>query len=408
MEKIYMNSENRSQKSSKFKQTFNNKNSLVITLCVAAIAIVSLIAFGFNQISFAANDGTLPDTFVSAQGDSSTKVTGEVSGVPGGVLPILGFHAIIDDLGTKIPIFCIEYNVTYKVGETYTKGSEITDYGLMYLMSKLYPNVGFVDDAGEELPENVQVWVTQAAIWSYLYEKGDPNNSNFSEWNDKVKQVDKLYDPSYATTGQYLITTPGSTIFERFGINALIAEAKKITSPDVALQVKKNSDKISMTNDNKYYQTDLISVVGSTSSPIISSYEGYSVDLSRVPVGTILVDESGNVYDDVSNMSPTSKFYVRVPVDKVTEENKNLQIAVNGNFMMFGANRYTSGEYQEVANVKLRNQYLSKPLDVQLNYTPKVPDTGMGTAQTIYFIGLIILLSGVGIIYANAKPKESK
>ena len=36
------------------------------------------------------------------------------------------------------------------------------------------------------------------------------------------------------------------------------------------------------------------------------------------------------------------------------------------------------------------------------------PDTGMNTAQTIYFIGLIILLCGVGIVYANAKPVESK
>ena len=32
----------------------------------------------------------------------------------------------------------------------------------------------------------------------------------------------------------------------------------------------------------------------------------------------------------------------------------------------------------------------------------------MSTAQTIYFIGLIVLLCGVGIVYANAKPAESK
>ena len=37
-----------------------------------------------------------------------------------------------------------------------------------------------------------------------------------------------------------------------------------------------------------------------------------------------------------------------------------------------------------------------------------VPDTGMNAAQTIYFIGLIVLLCGVGIVYANTKPVESK
>lgn len=36
------------------------------------------------------------------------------------------------------------------------------------------------------------------------------------------------------------------------------------------------------------------------------------------------------------------------------------------------------------------------------------PDTGMNAAQTIYFIGLIVLLCGVGIVYANTKPVESK
>ena len=35
------------------------------------------------------------------------------------------------------------------------------------------------------------------------------------------------------------------------------------------------------------------------------------------------------------------------------------------------------------------------------------PDTGMSAAQTIYFIGLIVLLCGVGIVYANAKPIEN-
>ena len=34
------------------------------------------------------------------------------------------------------------------------------------------------------------------------------------------------------------------------------------------------------------------------------------------------------------------------------------------------------------------------------------PDTGISAGQTIYFVGLIVLLCGVGIIYANAKPTQ--
>ena len=43
-----------------------------------------------------------------------------------------------------------------------------------------------------------------------------------------------------------------------------------------------------------------------------------------------------------------------------------------------------------------------------IDYTPDIPDTGISAAQTVYFIGLIVLLSGVGIIYANVKPTEQK
>lgn len=403
MEKIYMDSENKNKKKSFFKKFFNDKGSMTVIIVVAIIGIVSLVAFGFNQISFAADlTGTLPESFVSKQGDENVmRLLGETRDGTAGVLPILGFYTEDD-----IPVFCIEYNINYGVGVTYTRGDELTDYGLIYLMSQIYPNVPFKDAQGNELAENVQVWLTQSAIWSYLYEVNDPLNTEFVTWNDKVKEVDKLYQ----SADDYAIrATNGQTLYEQFGINDLIAQAKTIRStPLVTLSVSKKSDTISITNDNKYYQTDLISIVGSTSSPIISSFEGYSVDLSRTPEGTILVDEKGNVYDDVSNMSPTSKFYVRVPVDKVTDDNKDLQIAVNGNFEMYGANKYIAGQNQKVANVKIIDKIVSKPLDIQLNYTPDVPDTGMGVAQTIYFIGLIVLLSGVGIIYANARPEENK
>lgn len=403
MEKIYMESDNKKQKKSFFKNFFNDKGSMVVTVCVAVIVIMGLVAFGFNQISYAVDlNSTLPETFVSKQGDENVmRLIGETRSGVAGVLPILGFYTEDD-----IPIFCIEYNINYSTGVTYERGEELTDYGLIYLMSQIYPNVPFTDANGDELPENVQVWLTQSAIWSYLYEVGDVNNTKFEEWNDKVKEVDKLYNNDADTV---IATGDGTTLFDKFGITTKIARAKQMRStPLVSLTVSKKSENISVTSDNKYYQSDLISIVGSTSMSEVSTYEGYSVDLSRAPEGTILVDESGNVYDNLDNMSPTSKFYVRVPVDKVTDENKDLEIAISGNFTTYGANKYVSGEMQKVANVKIINKSVSKPLDIQLNYTPDVPNTGMGTAQTIYFIGLIILLSGVGIIYANVKPKESK
>lgn len=403
MEKIYMDSDGKSpKKQSFFKRLLNDKGSMTALVVIAFVGIVGLMVFGLNQISFAADlTGQLPEKFTSKQGDENVmRLLGETRSGQDGVLPILGFYT-----DTDIPIFCIEYNVTYSVGKEYTPGEEISDYGLIYLMSQIYPNVPFKDADGNELAENVQVWLTQSAIWSYLYETGDPKNSDFVTWNDKVKDVNRLYDSS----ANYVITADtGKSLYEQFGINTLIEKAKTMRSHVMLVSVSKKSENISVTNDNKYYQTDLISVTGSVGSTDITSFEGYSVNLSKVPEGTILVDESGNQYSDLENMSPTSKFFVRVPVDKVTDENKTLEISVSGKFKTYGANKYVSGEYQKVANVKLLNKNVNHPLTIQLDYTPEVPDTGMGVAQTIYFMGLILLLSGVGIVYANAKPKTNE
>lgn len=412
MEKIYTTSETKKTKQTFFSKFFNDKGSMVATIIVAIVGIAGLVAFGFNQISFAAPDLTgsaLPPSFISGQGEGTTRVYGETNNkTDGSVLPILGFHGIIDDAGTRVPVFCIEYNITFTPGVDYTKGPEITDQGLIYLMSQIYPNKPFVDANGDEYDEMIQVWAAQSAIWSYLYEVGDPQNSNFSEWNDKVKNVDKLFIGQDEDSLLPVLTLPGTTVFESFGINKIIAQAKEYRiKPFVHLTVNKASETISMTNDKKYYQSDVVSVVGATSSPLINSFESYSVVIKNAPEGTILVDEKGNVYNDVNNMAPTAKFYVRVPVDKVKDDNKNIEIYVRGNFKMYGAHAYTSGNYQKVANVGILNKSEDKPLSMRLDYTPDVPDTGMSPAQTIYFIGLIVLLSGVGIIYVNTKPAKS-
>ena len=55
--------------------------------------------------------------------------------------------------------------------------------------------------------------------------------------------------------------------------------------------------------------------------------------------------------------------------------------------------------------VKTGEKTISKGTDVEFVGTD---DTGMTTVQTIYFIGLIVLLCGVGIVYANAKPVQVK
>lgn len=411
MEKIYMNNQ-KNQKQSFFQQLFNSKGSVVLTIAIACIGIMGLVAFGFNQISFAAVDKTgasLSDKFVSAHGGSDIRVIGAstIMGHENSVFPVDGFFANLDD-GSQIPIFCIEYNIDFVANKEYVKGQEITDQGLIYLMSQLYPNKMLVDQSGSELDERVQVWLTQTAIWTYLYETGDPNNSKFVDKVDLVRNATYIYDSEMETIVEVL---GGNTLFGSFGINDLINQAKQYRqNPFTTLSVNKKSESVAITNDNKFYQSDEVSVVGSTSSPLINSFESYSVTINNAPEGTVIVKQDGTTYtaDELKNMAPTSKFYVRVPVDKVTEDLKKVEISVLGNFKMYGAHAYTAETYQKVANVGLLNKSQSVPLNIQLDYTPAVGDTGMSVAQIVYFIGLIVLLTGVGIIYVNAKPAEIK
>ena len=74
---------------------------------------------------------------------------------------------------------------------------------------------------------------------------------------------------------------------------------------------------------------------------------------------------------------------------------------------MLEGNYYTanSGEYQKVVTVTGTTKHFSN--GVSFEVAPS-PNTGVNKAQTIYFIGLVVLLCGIGIVYANAKPSESK
>ena len=104
-------------------------------------------------------------------------------------------------------------------------------------------------------------------------------------------------------------------------------------------------------------------------------------------------------------------FLIYVCLDLVNNNDSDkvqkLAVNVKGHFNSFGGSYYqdAAGTKQKVVSVT------GKTVDVLQGDSIDVvgaPDTGMTTAQTIYFIGLIVLLCGVGIVYANAKPAESK
>ena len=197
-------------------------------------------------------------------------------------------------------------------------------------------------------------------------------------------------------------------------IDNLVAEANAATLP--RLSVTKADDEVSKTEDGKYYQSALITVTGNPSDQF-SSYD-VTLTVPKSLDGVVIVDESGTVVESTSGsatdaektmnfgtLAAGKKFYVRVPVDKVNEEVQKIKVNVSGKFENAGLYFYKTADDKLQRMASVVPGYVDGGVEVEFVGSP---DTGMNAAQTIYFIGLIVLLCGVGIVYANAKPVEAK
>ena len=153
-----------------------------------------------------------------------------------------------------------------------------------------------------------------------------------------------------------------------------------------------SDDSVSQVGDTEYYQTSSLNV---------SSYDNalLSYDISAINGvnDAYVVDQDGNKISDPNNLSPSSKVYIRFKKDS---DAKTLTISAKGHFndRIF---EYTSSGSQKIIAFAPGDYDTGTSLDLVGS-----PDTGMSTSQTIYFIGLIVLLCGVGIIYASAKPAK--
>ena len=405
MEKIYMNKNNDGNHQSTFQQIFKSQLSKKMSITMALVAFFSFLLIGIGNVSYAAPveipDGDLGDSIVTQT--SNVQVIG--SSTP--TFSVQMYYTTVN--GKSLPIFCLERDVDFVTGKTLTKSGNIEDQGLLHVMANSFPHVKFADSSGNPFPDEVQTWITQAAIWEYL------NGSDFNVSDDKhnmeqMKTIREIYygdspntkycdvDGCYDSETQVDST---ETFYQKY-IAELVANAKQAgVSTSGVMQMSKQNDEISITDDEKYYQSSEITVSNTPPNSILE----FSVSIEAAPDGTILVNENGQEVESTKNLS---KFYVRVPVDKVTEENKTVKLKATGTFRGYDGYYYRAEGAQTVSTVFTTDVKNDTGLEFTLNYTPEVPSTGMNMAQSVYFIGLVVLLCGVGIIYANAKPKSKQ
>ena len=402
---------------------FRNKKlsfSVLLSFFVAVFAIISLIAAGFSQISYAAPTGNTL-VFYEATYNYGDPILINGSGSQGTfTVPIYLANSYEITSNDAIPIFCVEHNADITDRANYTKGDNVTDLGLLYILnkSKALGGTGIVpdsfnytttvntDDAKARMV--LETYATQVAIWVYMYEKyylADPSgNSRYSLANygqnenpttnyNRIKAVNTLSVTDYTPVTSDLGV--GNDFYNNV-IAPVITAAKSYTSVK-NLKVNKANNTISKVGDDTYYQSSLLSVSAVPANDLVS----YDVTLSGVG-SAFIVDENG--VEKSTGFLPGEKFYVRVPTKDISQEAGKVTVNVKGKFNNYlSGNFYTSNQLQKIVTVTGNQNYESASLIIDFVGSP---DTGMSKGQTIFFIGLVVLLCGVGIIYANAKPVE--
>lgn len=410
----------------KKKRSLLSSTSIMMSFILAFVAIVSIAAFGFSQVSYAIPaevETEFPNNITTISEDSAHTVKGIATGSP-----LIALHRATINGNTKY-VYCIESDVDIESNVSYVKGNKITDKGLLFLLNYLASDTyTMIDGSGNTVTEIPRGWIVQTALWVYLHETGYANNTglvNGTPYFDDAAVTLVRNETALMAQDDAL-----STIFSQTGgiyanvklkdtglsaadstINGLIAKAKRIKAGtedwnNFTLNVSKKSDSISITDDGDYYQSDIVTVNGS------SGIQGYEIKTTGLPVGTKFYSTDGTELTDVTNLTNGTQFVVRIPKNSITNDNKNVAISITGAFTGKTAYYYTyhndthNVDRQKIAYVGEVTQHINQGVVIPFDYTPVTEDTGITAAQSVYFIGLIILLAGVGIIYANIKPNK--
>lgn len=435
MEKIYM--EDNNNKKSKTNRFLKKNGIVTASALIAIVAVFAFVATSFNNPSWAIDD-TSSD--INNIGDHSFNLIDEAGRSS---RPSYTYVATADDKnsswlhvprywadGFNVPVFCLEEdknpglvlsgNKLYYVLDKTDKSIASDYYGVLYILANGYYDKN--SSITKELSVYDRTIVTQLALWNYLYDKNTTTSTAFKDFVDNfgidtdkgvaAKDFHSEISKKFPMTelNQEFTNPNGPKLYNNY-IAKLVSNAKKAKESDTlpSVEAYPESDDISLTSDKKYYQSSAIVTVSNTNTKNFK----VSIDDSS-PKGTILVDESGVELKE-GNHTVGEKFFVRVPVDSVGDNGATVNLSISAVGFKYTANVYRvkqtgmpfSDNYQRIVGVDIENHEEKAGVSVKFDYTPEVPDTGMSTSQIIYFIGLVILVCGVGIVYANIKPKES-
>ena len=374
----------------------------------------------------------------------------------------------------KEQVYSTQYNKAVAKDTKYTKGKETEDLGLLFILEhsqyavdlwkeqgieedeitmemlcSFWGNISFEGEIGngnnqETTPQqekqdamenemyiycgsknkDMQTWITQVAIWLYLYEKEDLANDGIDNDNvatdspnyipkadlDKIKaakgvtingDTTKYFTLNKDTKGEGTeIIEEDPSIYENImnPINYVLKHPDDLEeSTTVEVEKVTETAETKITNDGEYYITPEMKVNGDNFFGYYN--DKFTVELVEAPKDTEYKESTiVNEWDEQETV-----FYFKIPAKNLTEENKTLKYNLITSFSLFKGYDYSTTNGPSIISTKAIEDYeVTTAKELTVNPTVSVPDTGMTTSKLIALLGTLLFTAGIVIICYNS------
>ena len=363
---------------------------------------LALCMFGINTTVNAESYivDTAPDSFLTnavGRGYSDGQLTNTENDATFANPSLASINQNVIDYHTKnkMKIFCIARSEYYPInGDVeYTKDDEPVDYAIAYIIANseaYYQKVG-IENVTEDIQKLEQSWFTQIAIWQYQNEKDFASTTvNTANIYEETAHIDSETYYVYSTRAIELWNAAAKLVeIARNEVDPSTSNSNLTVSYDGQHTLDK---------ENKLIKTNMISVD-------MTNITSYSIDLSKAPNGVKVFTAEGNEITNVGSIT-SDKIYLTFPIDNVENYTYSFDLSVSSDdYLYYKGYKYISGKNQPVVLVTKEKKTVNGSLNLEGSF---VADTASSIANSIYFAGFLILLAGIGIIYANVKQKKQQ
>ena len=262
-----------------------------IKYVIMMVLVTTLSIFGITSINAASS---APPSFTA---DSEKILDGYIND--------WNYAKLTSSLGGYV--YCTDFHKGIPYGVKMTLSGE-APAGLAYILSNGFPRKSITGN------DDMDYYITQAAIWWYLDETTGSNN---------LPDSFKYTGPDPYNIRHYIVE--------------LVEGGKKQTSyATPAISLNNNDSTLNLTSDKKYYESSTISV------KTLYTTGNYTISLSNAPEGTTVVNASTG--DIQNSFSPSESFKVRIPADSVDVGSLNITVTATATGSINKAYMYKSND----------------------------------------------------------------